>query len=393
MTDSERREDSLRAAAEELREYSRGSLEETSHRDVDRTAGLVRESELRDLLIFARQAYERHSTREDPDYHSTRWYQNRLDRAASRTATRAVENGNISQMTYIRGWVEYDSDVSGLHAVRQLEDWLCTSEQTKLIYLAALMGRGKTDLSLTMLQVVNHYYRRLRDSAPDEVEVPTPEFGANLRVETPDGDPDVRLIDNYDRLDDWTSGGSSDDVRWFIFDEASSELTAQSGSNAQDVAEVMAPFVKKMRKVGVNLIVIGHDRRDVHPAIRSLADFVDKQGLKTASFYSGIKNREPAGHLFDLSGIPPTSWEFDTDDMAEWSWGSALDDVEEQIDGTVVDEEDLKQFAALRGADLYESVDGITLNEAADMVSSASITVSNWMIRRARDGDYEEVQA
>jgi len=393
MTVDEDRRERARLISEELREYSRGSLSEADHRDVSPAAGLVRDDATRDLLVFTEKAYERHARADEPEFWSTSWASDRLRRAASSTTTEAVRSGNVSTMSYVRGWVEYNSDVSGLHAIRQMEDWLCQSENTKLVYMASLMGRGKTDFSLTMLQVVNHFYRRLRDSAPSEVSVPEPEFAANLRVETPPDEPRVRLLQSYDDLDEWTEGGSSDDVRWFIFDEASTELTAQSGSNAQDVAEVMAPFVKKMRKVGVNMIVIGHDKRDVHPAIRSLADFVAKQSTKKASIYSGIKRREPAGHMFDLSGIPPTSWSYDTDDMATWSWGSALDDVEEQVDGTVVDEDDLKQFAALRGADLYESVDGITLNEAADMVSSESITVSNWMIRRARDGDYQEVEA
>jgi len=388
MSDSER-EDSLRAAAEELREYSRGSLEESSHRDVDRTAGLVRESGVRDLLIFARQAYERHSTQEDPDYHSTRWYQIRLDRAASRTATRAVESGNISQMTYIRGWVEYESDVSGLHAIRQMENWLCASENTKLVYIAALMGRGKTDLALTLLQVARHYFDRLRDAAPAEVEVPEVELAANLDVETGEDGPEVRTIQSFDDLLEWTDGGSSDDERWFIFDEASTELTAQSGANAQDVAEVMAPFVKKMRKVGINMIVIGHDKRDVHPAIRSMADFVDKTGLKTCSVYSGIKNREPAGHMFDLSGIPPTSWEFDTDDMAEWSWGDALGEVEGGPSGP--SEQELKRMMAVRAAELHERVDSVTRAEALDMVSSEDVSISDTMLDKAKRGEYQEV--
>ena len=393
MTSDDDRLRRSRTSAEELREYARGELAEADHSDISRAAGLVRDSEVRDLLVFAEQAYERHSDVEDREFWSTPWAEERLTRAASRTASRAVKSGNVSQMAYIRGWVEYESDVSGLHAVRQLENWLCTSEATKLVYIAALMGRGKTDLALTFLQVVNHFYDRLRESSPDSVDVPDPEFAANLRVSTPPSEPSVRLLDNYDLLAEWAGDGSSDMERWFIFDEASTELTAQSGSNAQDVAEVMAPFVKKMRKKGVNMIVIGHDRRDVHPAIRSLADFVDKTGLKTASFYSGIKNREPSGHLFDLSGIPPTSWEFDTDDMADWSWGSALDDVEEDVDGTVVDEQDLKRLAAIRGASVYDHVEGVTLTEAADMVSSEAISVSTKMIRSAREGKYQEVTA
>ena len=392
MSREEERRRRSKTVAEEVREVSRDQLVEADDDvldDVSRAAGLVRDDAVRDLLVFAEDAYERRRDHSDPDFWETKFAQSRVRRETASTVTDAVAHGNISQLSYVRGNVEYESDVSGLHAVRQLEDWLCTSEATKLVYLAALMGRGKTDLSLTMLQVVDHYYSRLRETAPAEVEVPEVDLAANLSVSTPDGDPDVALLDSYDKLEEWSEDGSSDEEKWFIFDEASTELTAQSGSNAQDVAEVMAPFVKKMRKVGVNMIVIGHDRRDVHPAIRSLADFVDKTGKKTASFYEGIKKREPTGHMFDLVGIPPTEWDFDTDDMADWSWGDALD----AETGSTVDRTDLKRLAAIRGASVYEEVDSVTLADAARMVSTESLSVSDRMIRKARDGEYQEVLA
>jgi len=160
----------------------------------------------------------------------------------------------------------------------------------------------------------------------DKIDIQQPEFAANFSIDPDQDDVHVKDIQSWPDLQEWAEEGESDDdgnaTRWFIFDEASTELTAQSGANAQDVAETMAPFVKKMRKKSINMIVIGHDKGDVHPAIRSMADFVDKTGLKTASFYAGIKKREPTGHMMDVSGIPETSWGFDTDDMAEWSWGT-----------------------------------------------------------------------
>jgi len=42
-----------------------------------------------------------------------------------------------------------------------------SSEQCKLIYLAALMGRGKTDFSLLLLEIIHDHFRRVRSHDPE----------------------------------------------------------------------------------------------------------------------------------------------------------------------------------------------------------------------------------
>lgn len=388
MTDpTKEKKEKARLLAGELGEYKRGNLAEVEHREATVAAGIT-DDETRDLLTFAEQAWNRRKEPDEPEFAETTWAHDRLQQARNTEITDAVEQQNISKMSHQVGWPSYEPDVSGLHTATQLENWLCTSERCKLIYLAALMGRGKTDLSLSFYQLIHRFYQRARDAlreveGGDPSQVPTPEFAANFRVDTPDGAPFVHNINNFDRLVDWGRRGSSADVRWYIFDEASTELTAQSGANAQDVAETMGPFVKKMRKMGVNMIVIGHDAGDVHVAIRSLADYVDKIGLKSASFYSGVNNREGVGHLFDVSGIPPTDWGFDTDDLAEWSWGSALDDTDEQPVGMT--DSEVKQEIARRGYRLYEQT-GLSQSEVAaalDTADDGGIRVTQADISRA----------
>jgi len=341
--------ESLRAFRE-AREYSRGTLD-VEHRDVHPIAGLVEDDEVREVLMFMAENYDpdEELVREGKmprDFWETQFAQRTVRKHATDVATEAIKEGNLTQTTYLTGLPSYQSDVSGLHAINQLADWLVHSEQCKLVYLAALMGRGKTDLALTFFEIIDDHYQRVRRSlkeqGKDELleEIPEPEFGANFHVEA-SGDTVVHEIHTESELLEWAEGGSSEEERWFIFDEASTELTAQSGKNAQKVAEKFAPFIKKMRKVGINMIVIGHDKGDVHPAVRSLADFVDKTGLKTASFYAGIKKREPTGHLFDIDGIPPTSWDFDTDDTADWEWDA--DEVDAEDDDEIT-EQDLKEM-------------------------------------------------
>lgn len=405
MTDDEPRgERSPRArASAELVEVGTGELGVESRRaEIDPDATRVDDREVSDLLVFARQAWERRSGSDEPDFDQTNWAESRIERYQTKTAQRAVRDADLSTMDHMIGKPSYSNDASGLHTVRQFEDFLTGDAQTRPIYLAATMGSGKTDFALSGLEVVEWHYRRARETAKqidglDPSEVPEPEFAANFDV-TPSVDGvEVEHVDNFDDLiadetgDGWIpQDASSDDVRWLIFDEASTELTAQSGANAQDVAEVMAPFVKKMRKIGVMLIVIGHDRKDVHPAIRSMAQFIDKRGLKRASVYRGIKQRRPVGHMFDLDGIPATTWDFDTDDLAEWSWGSALDDGDGALDDERMSRTEIKERLAVRAAALYQDSD-MSQKQAAKAMSGAEISISTKMVRNARDGDYGDL--
>jgi len=381
--------DDATATFRELREYAQGDLD-VDHQDVHPIAGIVHDDEVAQLLMFMADEYDPPESAVRAGEMPRSFWETEFARRAVRkygtlTASQAVADGNLTQASFVTGLPSYKSDVSGLHAVNQLVDWLVHSEQCKLIYLAALMGRGKTDLSLTMMEVVYDHFQRIRRSAREMgrddllAEIPEPEFAANFHVEAANG-AEVVEIHHYEDLKEWAERGSSDMERWFIFDEASTELTAQSGANAQKVAERMAPFVKKMRKMGVNMIVIGHDKGDVHPAIRSLADFVDKQGLKTASFYAGIQNREPAGHLFDLAGIPPTAWGFDTDDTADWSWGDE-DDVDVEDSG--MDRAEFEQAIKERAGRLYAlTKDDVTLKDVAQAVSTEDFGISQSTVRR-----------
>jgi len=349
-------EDTL-GAYREFAEYARGELD-VDHEHVHPIAGLIDDEEVRDLLMFMSEVYD-HTRHEDLPrrFWDTTFAQHAIKKYVTHSSTEAVMRGDVHRLGALVGIPSYKSDISGLNAINQLVDWLVHSEQCKLIYMAALMGRGKTDLAVTFFQLIEDHYRRVRRSV-DDVEVPIPEFAANFAVDPEPDDVEVLEINTWQDLNEWAESGSSDQVRWFIFDEASTELTAQSGANAQDVAETMGPFVKKMRKKGINMIVIGHDKGDVHPAIRSMADFVDKTGLKTASFYAGIKKREPTGHIMDVSGIPPTSWSFDTDDMASWSWGD--EDEVETFDRSDVEseiEDEVREFRDERIAALYHQTD------------------------------------
>lgn len=405
----------------EIREYARDSLD-VDHHDVHPIAGLIKDSEIRHKLVFMSETYDP-KAHEDlpPTFWETKFARKAVMKYATDVATKAIEEGNLSQVSYMTGIPSYKSDVSGVHAINSLADWLINSDNCKLIYCAALMGKGKTDFALLLFEIIYDHFQRVEEAskevaedsvrdarddvigkyrslAAEELEVreddvyhdgdgvfkthdseddssvvfeeadfnssswktgvSTPEFAANFTFSAPaDLDVEVSEFSRFSELVEWAESGSHDDNRWFIFDEASTELTAQSGANAQNVAEVFAPFVKKMRKCGVNMIVIGHDRGDVHPAVRAIASFIDKTSLKSASVYDGIKSREPHGHVLSVSGIPETSWNYDTEDTADWEWDEAVsvDDEVTEVDG--ISEDEWKEWRDERIAAIYGSTD------------------------------------
>lgn len=326
----------------ELREYALGKLD-VDHQDVSPITGLVGDDQIREFLVFAEQIYDPTAHPQLPsNFWETELAKRAVAQEATETASQAIKQGDNAVAAYLAGIPNYSRDMSGADAQDALEDWLCHEDAAKVVYLAALMGRGKTSFAVRTMQVVHRHYARARKIAEetsglDPSNVPDPEFATNFRVDVPDA-VNWRLIDNYDDLVEWTEAGSSSDVRWFWFDEASSELTAQDGANAQRVVRLMGSLVKKMRKNGVNMGVIGHDKGDVHILFRSMADFVHKPELKRVVVYEGISNREPVGEKFSLRSVPDATWEFDTEDTAEWAWES---DSEPETPDGFVPEEDL----------------------------------------------------
>lgn len=369
----------------EIREYARGSLD-VDHHDVHPIAGLIKDSEIRHKLVFMAETYDP-KAHEDlpPTFWETKFARKAVMKYATDVATKAIEEGNLSQVSYMTGIPSYKSDVSGVHAINSLANWLINSDNCKLIYCAALMGKGKTDFALLLFEIIHDHFRRIEEST--DAPVNTPEFAANFTFSAPaDLDVEVSEFSRFSELVDWAESGSHDDNRWFIFDEASTELTAQSGANAQNVAEVFAPFVKKMRKCGVNMIVIGHDRGDVHPAVRAIASFIDKTSLKSASVYDGIKSREPHGHVLSVSGIPETSWNYDTEDTADWEWDEAVsvDDEVTEVDG--ISEDEWKEWRDERIAAIYGSTD-LSQSDVGTFFGVSQTHVSNVL----KDIEREEI--
>jgi hypothetical protein len=339
----------------ELREYALGNLD-VEHQQAFPFAGLVEDPQLRDVLAFFDEVYE--PTGDMPqNFHNTKLARRIIKRGGTETIAKAIEQGDSTRAGYISGLADFTSDVSGMLTLQQLESWLL-DDVAKMIYLAGHMGTGKTDLAHLMIEVVQHRY------AQQDVEIE-----ARTNIET----SELRTINEYGDLQEWMTSGSSDDEKWFIFDEASSELSGYSHDRAK-VEQLMSSMVKKMRKNGVSMIIIGHTGMDLHPDLRRLSDFVKKQSTKTADAYASVKKGEGTGHLFRLDRIPPTSLEYDTEDEAEWEWGDALED--EKGDGLSDDE--FREWRDYRIGRLYYEHDHLTQDDIA-----ASFDVGKTTVHRA----------
>jgi len=401
MSKNQRETETPTGTQREFREYALGNLE-TDHKDVHPIAGLGIPAEKRRVLMFMADNYEppRHPDGRvvegyPRDFWETDFARRAIRKHTTDAATTAVRDDNVSQLATMVGDPSHESDISGLHDINDLTDWLVDNEDCMLVYIASLMGRGKTDFASLLFELIHNHYKRLRGSI--ESYDTTPDLAANFALDPPSSsDADVRIINDYDTLkDEWFHDGEStaDDVRWFIFDEASSELTAQTTENAQKVVERMGSLIKKMRKHGVNLIVIGHDRQDVHVAIRSMAKYVDKTSKKTAKIYEGIQQRQPYNLQLEVSAIPQTSWEYDTNDSAEWHWGDGIEDESVSMDPEDV-RKSVKDTLLENAARAYLDYESLTQQDAAEMFSSDEININRSEIsrRKSQIEEYRERQ-
>lgn len=371
------RRDRQRSAAGELRQYALGDLAEVDHRDVSRAAAVARDDDVRELLVFASQAWARHrdpSAHEETDrveFWDTEWASRRVEQQATDMATDAVEAGNVSQMEFLTGMPEYESDVSGLHALQDMEHWLLDSEEIKVTYLADYMGTGKTEFVHLCAEVVEFRSERRDDLAPAE-------FVANIPTS------DFPTITGWDEFKEWVEKGHIDSNRWAIIDEGSQMLTGYS-DDREAVERLMSRLVKLARKHGVNLIIIGHTGMDLHADLRRLCDYVEKPSKKTARVYLSVKRGEGAGHLFDLDGLPPArDYGFESDDEAVWSWDGALD----EESAHELDEQTVRHLIAKRAATLASQSE-LSQEDAAQVLSGPEMEIKQSMVSRAGRGEYD----
>lgn len=379
-TEKQEQQETPTGTQREFREYALGNVN-VEHLDVHPIAGLgIPKKKARHLMFLA----EHWEPPRWPDDHEKTGVVNGFDKNfwntpyarrairvhTTETATQAVAEDNASQLATMVGDPDHESDVSGLHAINQLSDWLVNSENLKMIFLSSSMGSGKTSFSLLLFEIYYNHFHRLEKAMDDSVVMP--EFAANFDISPPRG-VNFKQINEYPTFKEWVQDGKSEtDNKAFLFDEGSTALTAQSGENQEKVVEKMNELVKKSRKGGVKLIIwVGHDGKDIAPLIRSLCDYVEKPDLKKAEFYQGVRNRKGVGHLFSIDGIPESSnWNYDTNDTADWVWG-------DEAGSEGYDDDDLKRIRNERIVRLYKTFDHLTYSDIGEVFDISESQVGN----------------
>lgn len=243
---------------------------------------------------------------------------------ATKTATKAVDEGNISQMKFVSGKQTYNIDATSLHALIALRDRI--SQPAYVQYLFGHMGNGKTDFATL------------------EGELAKRELGYEIGSNIKSLKEKDEYIKTYGDLLRWLADGqeveSIDEIiekeidvtnKLFIFDEASSHASGYA-DDAYETQKKLGVMVKKMRKVQARVIVIGHTGKDIHPDIRRLAECAKKVGKKTIEFYNTVtENGEGKGYKDSISGIPKTNWDsYDTNEITSWDWSEIPADVQEE---------------------------------------------------------------
>lgn len=297
------------------------------------------------------------------------------------TLTRAIHQGDVQTQSAAVGDPAAQSDISGLKAIQELIDLLAVP--APIIYIYGEPGSGKTNFALLLAQL---WQREQGEAAT---------LGSNIRTweEADEWHPSYGSLRS--RLDRQTKqlpeGGitakEDADPYLFVFDEASSHASGR-GEDGYEAGQKLGPLVYKIRKARAGLVIIGHDGKDVHPAVRTMADVVERYRgeVKRATVYEDVENRQGVNQIMELSGIPETDMRYDDEEATSWEWDDApVDDrAEEQaleqareLAQDMVEEEQRKLAWRLDTADYLD----ISQDDIAAVLGRSQGWVSKWSTR------------
>lgn len=335
MSENENTSEQFSTAAE-LRSYIENNLED-ENTDVYPHTGLVQDGEILELMNFLADSYV--GTKKGMPYHfeDTKLGGMLRKNQATKTASKAVKEGNISQMKFISGKQSYNIDATSLNALIQLRNRL--EKDAYILYLFGHMGHGKTDFAILLGELAK---RELNFDVASNIK----SFSEK-----------DKFVENYGSLLKWLANGkevsSIDEIiekdieiddKLFIFDEASSHASGYS-DDAYDTQRKLGVTIKKIRKVGGRVICIGHTGKDLHPDVRRLAECAKKVSKKTIEFYETVTENGKGKDLKKaVSGIPKTNWNsYDTQEITSWDWSEVPTEEKEAQASEVVEKEKKEQ--------------------------------------------------
>jgi flagellar motor protein MotB len=291
-------------------------LENSSAKDLKtlKESGMLPSDVVRYLSVIERHYDPDYGDNDDPYYAwETETYQDIVKLHASQRLSTAIQNGNKSIINHFLGVVDTNTSLAHIQVYERFRRWV--TREASVTYLAANMGYGKTDFALLMAEIWESSLEgSTKNGNPVRLEV-----ASNVKSCT-----QAKTITSQPDLAEWMQDGGDDDeevYKLFIFDEASSHASGYS-KDASKVQQQLSSMIKLMRKNGGNIIIIGHTGKDVHPDVRRLSDFVQKESKKEAVIFEDVREGKGSDKKFELSEIPPTSWKFDTNEESTWEWAS-----------------------------------------------------------------------
>lgn len=286
----------------------------------------------------------------------TEKYQKIITKWTSRVLSKAVHQGNDRLINRFIGVVESETSIDGIQVMIRFIRWV--SREAGVTYLAGHMGTGKTDFGLLMLEI---FHKNLSDSKRG-VKVAT-----NIKSVSENHDF-VEFIDNQPDLIQWLENETG--YKLFLFDEASSHASGYSG-DAKNVTSQFRSMIRLIRKNDGSMTIIGHDGKDLHPTIRELADYVEKQGKKESAVFESVSDREGESKKFDITQIPQTNLYYDTKEASTWNWAT--------------DSESEKKGSEIIMGEIYVNEDNMTQKDVAEYfdVSQSKVSESARKYREA----------
>ena len=283
-------------------------------------AGQVRDRQTRETLSTIESVYERAYRRgwidgEWPDSaKDTYLYQILRTHEETETFARRVEQEPEKLRAHV-GSENEGIDVSGWKDIETIRE--IVTETHLRLYLYGEPGTGKTRSGCL---VARHWLEQQQDDGHHNARILT-----NIRT-LAEGRESIDWVKNWPELREEIDMTMTDildeeaDPFLFLFDEASSQASG-SGKDGYEASTKLATLVYKIRKYGGALAIIGHDGKDLHPAVRELCKVLHKSDKKRARFYDSVRNREGKGPITpQITGWPDSKWKPNDKDPAPWDW-------------------------------------------------------------------------
>lgn len=251
-----------------------------------------------DFLDYLNNEWESISNCEDldGDFCQSSLVRKIVSQEVSKILTKAIKDGDLSQLKCITGYNKDKGDFSSLNRFKKLIGRVCRDGYS--LYVFGEVGSGKTDFALLLSEL----WRIGKNG----------EVGSNIRsFEEKD-----EFIGCFSDLKDWLSDNGD---RLFVFDEASSYAGGYGKQGYK--AKKLIKLLKKFRKYNASIIIVGHTGKDVHPEIRRLChDLVEKRDKKVAKFWSKLSDGEGKNLKLEIKDVPETTCSYDTNEITDWNW-------------------------------------------------------------------------